>query len=1132
MVAAPETQQAALGDGVAPVRPRPGVSPSPSPAQNNGGVHRRKSSFFGSIKASFNKGKAGSSSVIALVETMAAPPPPAGGDGLRPVQARAPSDSTPAISLSSNLWAQVKSGRVAEDAATLLQTATSAVDPLDDREMLLENLVTMLQNQPTDSPIQRTLTDKFITVLWGDLQHPPSSYTGPAYRAADGSGNNPINPLLGAAGTPYARSVAPCHPKNPQLPSPEVVFDALLKRDSFKPHPSGISSLLFSFATIIIHSAFQTSREDATINEASSYLDLSPLYGNNEAEQKTVRTFEQGKLFPDVIASSRLFFMPPSVVALLVIFNRNHNYIVEHLFKINERGEYKPWDQLDEAGKARQDRDLFEKGRLINCGHFLNIVVRDYIRVILNLNRTASGWSLAPNTASRSFPNGWTPRGVGNSCSAEFNLVYRWHAAISQKDERWIEDLFKEKVGDKPIDELTETDFIAALRKLAKEQGTDPRNWSIPGIERTASGSFRDEDLCKILTEATDEVAGAFGALGSPAVMRIIDVLGMATARDKWNVASMNEFRNFLHLKPFDSFEEWNSDPLIADRACRLYGHIDNLELFPGLHAEEAKPSRTGSGLAANYTITRAILSDAVALVRGDRFFTTDYHAGALTSWGFEDVQPDLEGGSFGGCIGKLLMRNLPRSYSYNSIYALFPFSTPTTTKEILTNLHLVDQYDFSTPKPAPAVHGVFSYKGVTDVLADSRRFTTVAYDEPIKNCSNQFGYFISVEGNPHKVCRQLQAGALFPDGWQQELKAYYRALMADLVAEKSWSYDGGKTKIVDVVRDVTNLAAVFWTAHQFGIPLKTQTSPHGIFTPQELYLVLSAFFISVFMNFDLSSSLKLRSAAKKAAPALLAIIRMRISQVKGIPAVLDHLARHVQDLLLDKSAQGVVMGKAAHAYYERLLKKEGVSLEQLESSVQSTMTASVSNQGQAAAHAIEFFLDERNAAHKEELIKLCKLNTPEADVKILALCREAARFDPQAPFCPRTATEDCTVEDGDRIIKVKKGDLVFPSIKRAGMDPTVFPDPSRVDTSRDPSLYRTFGHGAHTCLGAPVVDITVVEMLRAVFSLKNVRRAPGPAGRLVRFQQDVAGTSCPVYLSANTTPWPLPVSLSIVYDN
>lgn len=37
--------------------------------------------------------------------------------------------------------------------------------------------------------------------------------------------------------------------------------------------------------------------------------------------------------------------------------------------------------------------------------------------------------------------------------------------------------------------------------------------------------------------------------------MKLIDVLGMATARNKWNTCSLNEFRKFLNLKPFTTFE-------------------------------------------------------------------------------------------------------------------------------------------------------------------------------------------------------------------------------------------------------------------------------------------------------------------------------------------------------------------------------------------------------------------------------------------------------------------------------------------------------------------------------------------------------------------------------------------------
>lgn len=66
-----------------------------------------------------------------------------------------------------------------------------------------------------------------------------------------------------------------------------------------------------------------------------------------------------------------------------------------------------------------------------------------------------------------------------------------------------------------------------------------------------------------------------------------------------------------------------------------LYGHPDNVELYPGLMCEEAKKvCSPGSGLCPGFTISEAILADAVALVRGDRFLTIDFGPEGLTSFG------------------------------------------------------------------------------------------------------------------------------------------------------------------------------------------------------------------------------------------------------------------------------------------------------------------------------------------------------------------------------------------------------------------------------------------------------------------------------------------------------------------
>jgi linoleate 10R-lipoxygenase len=136
------------------------------------------------------------------------------------------------------------------------------------------------------------------------------------FRTPSGAQNNPHLPLLGAAGTAYARSVCPQHPMpHASLPDPGMVFDLLMRRTpppeavnpsspnydpkvaaEFRgqghgqPHPSGLSSLLFAFGDVIIHSLFRTSSKDSSVNLTSSYLDLSPLYGVDETEMQGKRS--------------------------------------------------------------------------------------------------------------------------------------------------------------------------------------------------------------------------------------------------------------------------------------------------------------------------------------------------------------------------------------------------------------------------------------------------------------------------------------------------------------------------------------------------------------------------------------------------------------------------------------------------------------------------------------------------------------------------------------------------------------------------------------------------------------------------------------------------------------------------
>lgn len=155
---------------------------------------------------------------------------------------------------------------------------------------------------------------------------------------------------------------------------------------------------------------------------------------------------------------------------------------------------------------------------------------------------------------------------------------------------------------------------------------------------------------------------------------------------------------SYFGLQPHSTFDSITSDKEVAQTLRTLYSVPNNVELYPGIVVEDGKQEMVpGSGLCPGYTIARTILSDAVALVRGDRFYTIDYNAATLTNWGFNLIQPDktINGG---GVIYKLFQRALPGWYRGASVYAMYPFTQPKEMQRVLKTLKKEDQYDYSIP--------------------------------------------------------------------------------------------------------------------------------------------------------------------------------------------------------------------------------------------------------------------------------------------------------------------------------------------------------------------------------------------------------------------------------------------------
>jgi len=64
--------------------------------------------------------------------------------------------------------------------------------PKDDKTMIMERVIQLVSNLPSDSKLRVELTNTFLAELWDSLEHPaPSRYCGDefAFRRADGSFN-------------------------------------------------------------------------------------------------------------------------------------------------------------------------------------------------------------------------------------------------------------------------------------------------------------------------------------------------------------------------------------------------------------------------------------------------------------------------------------------------------------------------------------------------------------------------------------------------------------------------------------------------------------------------------------------------------------------------------------------------------------------------------------------------------------------------------------------------------------------------------------------------------------------------------------------------------------------------------
>ncbi|KAH8200682.1 hypothetical protein TruAng_005146 [Truncatella angustata] len=927
------------------------------------------------------------------------------------------------------------------DVKTLIEMSTKVKngDMVDDKQYLMEGLIKAAAQLPQASMTGNDITSNFLTTLWNDLEHPPQS----------------------------------------------------------------------------------TDHDDYQLSQTSSYLDLSPLYGANETEQKTVRTYRDGRIHPDCFADKRMLGFPPGVAVLLIMFNRHHNYVVENLAQINENGRFTPpirdnpkyrrylhpsYQRPENKHKIRTyeldllkyDEDLFQTARLITCGLYVNIILVDYVRTILNLNRTESKWQLNPR-----MPLKGVPMGGGNQVSAEFNLVYRWHSAISTKDEEWTNNMWRKLFPDvEDVTQLTEGQFLHRLVDYNTKLGDDPMNWPIAdGLARDpVSRKLADDDLVNIMTACIEDPANSFGANRVPVMMRAIEILGMKQAR-AWGVATLNEFRRYFQLEPHREFTDINPDPEVADQLRHLYGHPDLVEMYPGLVAEAAKePKLPGSGLCPSFTVSRAVLADAVALVRGDRFYTTDYHPKKLTNWGYAAASFDLDIDN--GCVFyKLFARAFPDHFEANSVYAHYPMTVPKYMKTALQDLGKERLYSYEQPKLMSRPKMIFSHEAAEKVLGDKLIFR-VMWGEAMQSFMSQQSNALVLAGHGFgdDQSRERLTDALYVAGWEADVRKFYEKTTMDLLKEKSHKL-AGKNQ-VDIIRDVGNLAHVRFAAEMFMLPLKGKDRP-GIFDEHQLYTVLTAVLVSIYHDFDPATSFGLHQKAQQATQVLGQLIEANIKEVK-MGGYLSGLAQ----LIWPKETTLQRYGKPL---IERLLANKDLDIKTVVwDDVLGFVCSMVPNQGHLFGQMIDYFISKDGVMHLPEVNRLARSDVPEDFDTLMHYVLEASRLSGETGAL-REVVQDITIQDKGRSLDFKAGDRVTLNLRAASHDPKKFPNPTELRLDRPLESYIHLGYGPHASLSQPIARVALTSMLKVIGQLDGLKPVPGPQGRIQkRMQPFPEGTSPP----------------------
>ena len=181
-------------------------------------------------------------------------------------------------------------------------------------------------------------------------------------------------------------------------------------------------------------------------------------------------------------------------------------------------------------------------------------------------------------------------------------------------------------------------------------------------------------------------------------------------------------------------------------------------------------------------------------------------------------------------------------------------------------------------------------------------------------------------------------------------------------------------------------------------------------------------------------------------------------------------------------------------------------------------------------AQAVDWHLSPAGDAYRGEISRIAAEGpSASSDALLLGYAMEGIRMSGASALYREAGAADIITEDDGRQTTIRPGDHVFVSFAAACKDPVHFPEPDQVNPSRPMSSYTHYGAGPLASLTRDISEVALVEMFRALFRKKGLRRLAGAQGELKKV---VEADGTVAYMSEDWgSTWPFPTSMKVTWD-